>query len=371
MAVTQESVLSTVRDFIEDLVEADAVSSAGLFGGWARYEAPGSSALDILAVDGSSDFEFHELVEHEGLLLDVDWIPWDWVGEVVVPEVDQRLHEVIVVHDPSGALRKARDFVEGNYRAPGRVEIRTEGCLTDAELYLSRSTSAMTRRDVETASIFAEVSLEPVSHALMDVAGVPFSRSDPIWNLRRACERLGMLEFYRDYVDVLRLSDLDDADAVAGLELFEGVYERVLDYVGKSSDVVGGLHERLRKEIAYLTNPEMLSLTAGRAGEMIEVHNFVGASVYLRRRLLPLLEVYAWVVSARQGEKFDYTTLFRTMSDDEGSAEVYDASLGFYGLEGLDEGAAWERMDGARSVVGWVRAARRGLIEEFVGRALN
>ncbi|MCW3978464.1 MAG: hypothetical protein NWF12_01830 [Candidatus Bathyarchaeota archaeon] len=367
MAVSQGSVLSKIRDFIEDFAEADAISSVGLFGSWARYEASESIALDVLAVDGSSDFEFHELVEHEGLLLDIDRIPWEWVGEVVVPEVDHRLHEVIVVHDPSGALEKARAFVEGNYRTPGRVEIRTEDCLTSADVYLSRSTSAMTRRDLETASMFAEVSLEPASHVLMDVAGVPVSRSDPIWNLRRACEGLGMLDFYRDYIDVLQMSDLEDEDAVEGLRLFEDIWRRVLDYTGRSPDVVGGLHERLRREIAYLTNPAMLALSAGRAGEMMGMHNLVGASVYLRRRLLPLLEVYAWVVSARRGEKFDYTTLFRTLSEDEGSAEVCDAALRFYGLEGLDEGAAWERVERARSVVGRVRAERRGLIEGFVG----
>ncbi len=367
MAVSRGSVLPTIREFVEDLSEGDAISSVGLFGSWARYEASESSAVDVLAVDGSSDFEFHELVEHGGLLLDIDRIPWEWVGEVVFPEVDHRLHEVVVVHDPGGVLKKAKAFVEGNYRTPGRVEIRTEGCLTTADVYLSRSTSAMTRRDLETASVFAEVSLEPASHVLMDVAGVPVSRSDPVWNLRRACEGLGMLDFYRDYLDVLQVSDLVEEDAVEGLRIFEDIWQQVLDYIGGSSDAVDGLHERLRREVAYLASPAMLALSAGRAKEMMGVHNFVGASVYLKRRLLPLLEVYAWVVSARQGEKFDYTTLFRTMSEDGGSANVYDASSRFYGLRGLDEGAVWERMDLARSVVGRVRAERRGLIEEFVG----
>jgi hypothetical protein len=366
MTISTKGVLSAIEGFIADYAEREPTVALGLFGGWARYEASEYSAIDILAVDGSSDFEFHELVEHGGLLLDVDRIPWRWVGGVVVPEVDHRLHEVLVLRDPDGVLRKAKGFVEGNYRAPGRVEVRTEGYLTTADMYLSRSYSAMTRRDLETASLFAAVSLEPVAHLLMDVAGVPIDRGALVWNLRRACERLRTMDVYRAFIGVTRLAQLEVAGVEECILRFEEIWQGVAGSMREGRGIVGDMHERLRRDIEYVTSPAVPGLVVGRAREMLGMNNHVGAAAFVRGWLLPLLEDYAWVFAARQGEKLDYTTLFRTLAD--GGGGVHGGAVAAFDLVGLDEGEASQRLERARAVVSRVRAARQGLIERFVGR---
>jgi len=366
VAVSLKGVLPKIRDFAETYARNESVAAVGLFGSWARHEASASSALDILAVDGSDlDFEYHELAVHGGLILDINRIPWKWVGEVVVPGVDHRLHEALILHDPGGLLRRAKEFVEGNYRTPGRVEIRTESYLTSADMYLSRSSSAITRGDLETASLYAEKSLVPASHVLMDVAGVPIARDALVWNLRRACEGVGLIDFFRAFIEATGLSGLDGRDVTRCLHRFEGTWRHMSGRMMEEQRIVDGLHGVLRREIYYLADPAMLRLVLGRAREMLEVNNFVGAAMYMRGWLLPLLEAYAWVISAVRGDKFDYTSLFKIIRE-EGVEGAYDAAIGVFDMQDLTESVHGQAVDQARSLVSRIRGARRGLIDRFV-----
>jgi hypothetical protein len=91
----------------------------------------------------------------------------------------------------------------------------------------------------------------------------------------------------------------------------------------------------------------------------------VEAVVYLRGWVLPLLEGFAWVASAVEGDKYDYTSLFRVVGGaDEG---IREGALGVLGLSGVTEGAAGEALAGARRFVGDLRLDRRRLVDSFVG----
>ncbi|MDH5792605.1 MAG: hypothetical protein OEZ44_10510, partial [Candidatus Bathyarchaeota archaeon] len=95
-------VRSALDAFVRDLAKRGEVAGVGLLGDWPLFDAPVGNALDVLVVDKSAaDFDFHELVRLEGLLLDLNRIPWRWIGEVVRPEVDHRLHEARVIQDPT------------------------------------------------------------------------------------------------------------------------------------------------------------------------------------------------------------------------------------------------------------------------------
>lgn len=368
MAVFPKGIRPTIDKFVEALAKQATVMSAGLFGSWARYEASGASDLDILVVDRSDvDFEFHELYEYKEILVDVNRIPWRWVGEVVIPEIDHRLHEVLILYDPSGLLKRAKDFVEGTYRTKGRVEVRTEVYLTNADMYMSRASSAMTRGDLETASLFADLSLETVSHVLMDIAGLPITRGAFIWNLRRACEKLETMDIYKGVVSIARLSGLEKEDVWGRLDRFEDVWRWISDYMGDNGDVVNSLHDRLKRDTRYLTDPSMLRGILIRTREMLDGNNFVEAAMYMRAWLLPLLENYAWIISAKRGSKFDYTSLFKTMKEYEGAVKIHDGAAEVFNLKNVERNAVRRATDTARSVIADVRMARRGIIEKFVG----
>ena len=366
MAVFPGVIRSSFEGFVEELAGEPRVVAIGLIGSWARGDASDASDFDLLVVERSGlNYEFNEMVERGGLRIDVNRVPWSWVGAPVSPALDHRLHEAVLLHDPDGVLDWAREFVGRNYRTPGRVDVRTEGYLVTAEMYLSRASSAATRGDLETASLFAGMCWVPVAHVLMDIAGVPVTRRDLVWGLHRACGRLGAGEVLDWFFSGSGVSALDLAGVRGGVGLFEGVWGMVSELLEGEGEAVGRLHGKLRGEIGYLTGRLFLRGVLGRVGEMLEAGHFVGASAYMRGWLVPLLEGYAWVLSSGVGEKYDYTSLFRTMGE-HGASVIRDGALGVFGLEGVGEGAVLGEIDGARRVVGGVRLDRRRLVGGFV-----
>ena len=366
LASSGEGVDSTVRLLVDELAGNGSVAAVGLFGSWSRYG--GSGAVDLLVVDRSGvDFEYREFLVRDEVGLDLDWIPWGWVGEVVSPEVDQRLRESVILYDPDGLLERARGFVSRNFRKPGRVEVRTEGYLTMAEMYLSRASSAYTRGDLGTAVLYADTSLMPLGYTLMDVAGIPITRGSFVWGLRRAGERLRRLDLYREILVGARLSKLS-ARGVRDLRgLFSGIWRGVVEFFMENWFVVEGLHDRLRRDISYLSDTALRGMVLARVDEMVGGHALVEATVYMRSWLLPLLEGYAWVVAVRRGDKFDYPSLLRVVGGSGEGNGVLDGSLLVLGLDSLEEVEVGRGIDGVRSLIERVRGDRRGLIRGFVG----
>ena len=363
VTVSAREFRSIINSFVDELSRDESVASVGLFGSWVRYEAFGSSGVDVLVVDWSGrDYESRELREYLGLVMDVDRVPLSWVGEVVSPEVDHKVHGAMVMHDPGGMLRRAQGFLEANYRSPGRLEMRAEGYLSAAEMYLSRINSALSRGDRETACVFAEMGAASAALVLVDLAGLSPGHGASVWDLRRACERFEMLDVYRDFLEVGRYGGIDGEGAAGVRGCFEDVWGRVLQFLGENSYVLGGLHKRLRSEVGYSADPLGLGLALGRSGEMLEGCDVVGAVSYLRGRLLPLLEGLGWVASAKVGDRFDYTCLFRMLGGLGGGRGVYEGAVDVFGLRGLDEDAARGLVEGARGLVSRIRGVRRGLV---------
>ena len=362
MTVSAREFRSIVNSFVDELSRDESVASVGLYGDWARYGDVRSRAVDVLVVDWSGrEYERRELREHRGLVMDVDRVPLSWVGEVVSPEVDHRVNGAMVMHDPGGMLRRAQAFLDSNYRSPARVEMRAEGYLSAAETYLSRIASAVSRGDYETACVFAEMGAASAALVLVDAAGLSPGLGSPVWDLRRACERFGLLDLYGDFLEVGRYGGVDGELASKLRGRFEEVWGLVLGFLDENRYVLGGLHERLRFELGYSADPLMLGLALGRSGEMLGGSDPVGAVAYLRGRLLPLLDGYGWVASAKVGDRFDYTSLFRALEGLEGGHGVYEGGLEVFGLEGVGGGSAGRLVEMARGFVSRVRDERRGL----------
>ena len=366
MAVLPGLIRSAFEGLMDELAGEPGVVAMGLIGSWARGDASCASDFDLMVVERSGlDYEFNEMVEWEGLVVDLNRVPWSWVGAPVSPAVDHRLHEILVLHDPDRVLEWAREFVGRNYRTSGRIDVRTDDYLATAEMYLSRASAAAARGDLETASLFAGVCWVPVARVLMDIAGLPVARRDMVWGFHRACGRLGAGGVYDWFVSGSGVSRLDGVGVGEVVGLFEGLWRRVSEFVEGEGEAVGGLHDRLRKGIEYLTGGLVLRRVLGRVGEMLEGDHFVGAAMYMRGWLLPLLEGYAWILSSGVGEKYDYTSLFRVMRE-HGAGGVCEGALEVFGLGDVREGVVLGEIDGARRVVGGVRLDRRRLVEGFV-----
>lgn len=322
-----------------------------------------SGVFDFLVVAREGPgFEFHEMLDVGDFLVDLDWVPYEWVGAPVSPVVDHRLQGAVVLHDPEGVLGWAVAFVGKNYRSPGRVDVRADGCLARAEMFLSRASAAASRGDLETAELFSGFCWEPVARLVMDVAGVPAWRGDLAWGFRRACLRLGADAVWGWFVSRSGVSGLDLAGVERCVGMFEDVWFGVSDFLAGEGEAVRVLHGRLSREIGYLTGGLLLRRVLGRLEELVDSCDPLGATLYMRGWLLPLLEGYAWVLSSGVEEKYDYVSLFRVLRE-LGEPSVLEGALEVFGVSGLGEGAVLGEIDAARGVVGGLRADRRGLLE--------
>ena len=366
MEVLLGSIRGTLAGLVRDLTGDPSVRALGLFGSWVRGEGTSSSDFDVLVVDGSGlDYEYGEVEVRGGLVVDLCRVSLGWVGEPVSPQMDYRLHETVVLHDPGGVLGAARVFVERVFMSPRRVEVRTDGLLATSEMHLSRASAALSRGDSETASAYVGAGLASAVVVLMDIAGVPVTRRQFVWGLRRACVKMGMEDVYREFLVMGGVSGVSRREASGVAEGFEATWTGVARFVSEYGGVLGGLHGKVRRDVEYLTREPVLGRILSRVREMMAVGNLVEAVVYLRGWMLPLLEGFAWVASAVEGVKYDYTSLFRVVGGaDEG---VREGALGVLGLSGVTEQMAGEALAGARGLVGDLRVDRRRLVDSFVG----
>lgn len=351
---------------VRELARGSGVRALGLFGSWVRGEGACSSDFDVLVVDRSDlDYEYGEVEVRGGLVVDLCRVPLGWVGEPVSPQLDYRLRETVVLHDPGGVLGAAKGFVERVFMSPRRVEVRTDGLLATSEMHLSRASAALSRGDPETASAYVGAGLASAAVVLMDIAGVPVTRRQFVWGLRRACVKLEMMDVYRGLLAMGGVSGVGQGEAAEAVEGFEEVWAGVSGFVSGHGSVLGGLHGKVRRDVKYLTRGPVLEGILARVGEMLAVDGCVEAVVYLRGWMLPLLEGFAWVASAVDGVKYDYTSLFRVVGGaDEG---IREGALGVLGLSGVTELSARAALKGARGLVGDLRLDRRRLIDSYVG----
>jgi hypothetical protein len=229
-------------------------------------------------------------------------------------------------------------------------------------MHLSRASAAFDRRDPETASAYVGAGLMSAVAVLLDISGVPITRRAFVWNLRRSCVKLGMEDVYRDFLSMSGVSRVDPQGAWYAVERMEVVWGRVSSFVSENGPVLGGLHGKVRRDVEYLTSGPVLEGVVARAREMLSVGNCAEALVFLRGWTLSLLEGYAWVVSAVEGEKYDYTSLFRVVGGD-----VREGALEVLGLSGVTLGAAGDALVATRRLVGDLRLDRRRLVDSFVG----
>jgi hypothetical protein len=365
MEVFHGSIRGTFEGLVGHLSGDPSVVALGLFGSWARGEGTSSSDFDVLVVEGSGfDYEYGEVEVRGGLVVDLCRVPLGWLGEPLSPQLDYRLHEAVVLHDPEGVLGAAKGFVERIFMSRRRVESRTEGLLATSEMQLSRASAALMRGDSETASAYVGAGLASAAVVLMDVAGVPVTRRQFVWGLRRACIKMGVEGIYREFLERSGVSSVGRGEASEAADGFEEVWRGVSSFISVHGDVLGGLHGKLRRDVEYMTAEPVLEGILSRVREMVGVGNMAEAVVYLRGWMLPLLEGFAWVAAAVEGEKYDYTSLFRVVSGAD--VGLREGALGVLGLDGVSERAARDALAGARQLVGDLRLDRRRLVDSFV-----
>jgi len=344
------------------------ISGVGLFGSWSRGDAVAGSDVDLLVVDRQSlSHERVERVELNDLLIDLDYVPRKWISVYLPPEIDQKLFEVLVLYDRDWSLTSAKDLMCRSYRKPERVNIRSETYLVDADIYLSRASSALARNDFQSAVVFASVGLGSILKIVVEAGLLPFSLSRFVHVLEESTRKLGCCQFFDAFVGVSGLASVSKRDVEGSLSLFKTIWDDAASHLQEQASVLDSLHFKVKSQLHYYENPSFLRGMLARSQSMVDSGDYREACHYVRRMLIDLLENYAWFAASVEGVHLDYTRLFKSLKNlEETPSRLYENMVATFDVQNLTQKEAEETVKLAREAILRVRKTRNELFPKSV-----
>jgi len=363
-----EKIRSTLERLVRDFSQREMISGIGLFGSWSRGDAVAGSDIDLLVVERQGlSHEHVERLELDYLFVDLNYVPRRWVSVYLPPEIDQKLFEVLVLYDRDWSLTSAKDWMRRSYHKPERVSIRSEMYLVDADIYLSRASSALARDDFQSAVVFASVGLEFILKIVVEAGLLPFSLSRFFHVLDESTRKLGCRQFFDAFVDVTRLASVSRCDVECSLGLFKTVWEDVVSHLQEQASMMDSVHSRVRSQLNYYTNPSFLRGMLARSQSMVNSGEYVEACHYIRCVLIDILENYAWFAATVEGVRLDYTLLFKSLKMlEETPSRLYENVVAAFDLQNLTCKKAEGAVKLAKEAILKVRKTRNELLQNSV-----
>lgn len=356
-----------VERLLEDLKSRDSVVGVGLFGSWSRGDASLSSDVDLLIVDGRDlSYEYAERVELEDVFIDLDYVPSKCVLRQIPPEIDQKLFEAQVLFDRSGKFAVAKSLMAKNYYSIERAEMRIADYVMQADTYLSRVVAALNRSDFQSAKVSAAFSLASVMRIFLEVSRKPYSNSRYLRMLESATIRLGNNEFYEDYIDMAGLSRLNRQEADGVLSSVSDMWQNVVDFVEDNAKKVESVHAKVKSDLNYYCRSSFLKGMQSRASTLIGDSLYEEAAHYLFRASISMLENYVWLLSTLEGERFDFTYLFRRLkSSSLSNPDIYQRLVDAFDLGEVAQSEAEAAFKKAKDIILDVRQKRTDYVATF------
>jgi len=341
----------------------DDISGIGLFGSWSRGDADPSSDVDLLIVSKQNlQYEYVDRLQIGNRIFDLNYVPMQWIVGSVPPEIDQKLYELYVLYDRDWSLTTVKDWMARMYRSFGRVDVRCGMHLVDSDVYLSRAVSARSRRDFQSAYVFACTALESVQKILVEIDGLPLSNSHTLRVLEEATEKLGMPHFFASLLALYQLFGLSREDAEKRIRFFQTIWDRVATVTKENASVKDSLHFKTRTNLDYFAKPSFLQGVVARTKALVDSNTHAEATHYIFCILLNVLESYVSLASEIRETKPSYTTLCRCLK--ETSHPVYETMVEAFRLEDVTAEEADGAIKLAKETALNVRKQRRILMEK-------
>jgi predicted nucleotidyltransferase len=360
-----EKIRRNLEKIVKEMRTRENVYGVGLFGSWSRGDAAKSSDIDLLILDqGKFDHEFVERVEINGLLIDLDHVPKDWVHGPIPPELDQKIYEMVILYDRDWSLTNTKLLMVKSYSSPERVDIRTERHTVESDIYLSRATSAFSREDFQSAQLFTTIALENILMIFIEITLEPFSNSRFIQKLEESTAKLGMQSLFNEYLEITELKSADYITVEGKLKLFKEIWDEISFTAKRNPKAFESSHFRIKTKLNYYLNPAFLQGTIMRAKSLTNYGKNIEATHYLNNIFIDLIENYAWLKSSIDKVKMDYTTLIRTLESlEEKNPKNYKHIIDFLNLNNADKYRASHTIKETRKTILKTRKQRKALIK--------
>jgi predicted nucleotidyltransferase len=366
-----EKIRRPLEKVVRDLSTREDVYGLGLYGSWSRGDAAATSDVDLLVlVKSDIPDEYVERVVAEGLMIDLDFVPMGWFKGPLPAELDHKLFEAQILYDRDWTLTNIKMLMTKAYGSPERVEIRTSVHVVEADIYLSRATSALWKGDHLSARLFASTALEKILKIPLEITLQPISNSHFIEKAEEAAEKLGLREVFTDFMETAGLNVVDRALAEEKSRLFKSLWDEMHLVVKQHSQTVEKAPFKAKTSLKYYFNSAFMQGVILRATSMVNSENYAEAAHYLEGTFLAMLESYAWLKSTVEKQSVDYTTLMRSIENlEKANPRVHQNAAKLLGLTEVERAKVDELVKKAKRNIIRLRRERKRLIKTHLSKS--
>jgi predicted nucleotidyltransferase len=366
-----EKIRRTLEKTVKEMASREDVYGLGLFGSWSRGDAAATSDVDLLILTKSeiSD-EYMERTAANGLMIDLNFIPMKWILGPLPPELDQKLFELQIFYDRDWKLTNIKMLMAKSYGSPERVEIRTNAHAIEADIHLSRATSALFKGDLLSARLFASTSMENALKIPLEIALQPISNSHFIERAELATENLGLRELFAEYMEIAGLNNVDKKLAEEKLKLFKTLWDEMHFTVKQNIQTVEKAHFKVKTALKYYFNTFFMQGTVLRTTSIINAGNFAEAIHYLHNTFTNILENYAWLKATLEKQYINHTTLIRSIQNlEKTNPKTYKAILDFLGIANTNKTSATKTIEKAKKNITKIHKEKKHLIKTHISKS--
>lgn len=360
-----EHLRKTLERTVNRLKMRDDVCGIGLFGSWSRGEAEGSSDVDLLVLSRENlKCEHIERFETADVFIDLDYIPKALFSGVIPLGLDQKLNEMQILYDRDWCLTNIKLLMTKCYSSVERTALRNERHILDSDIYLSRATSAFSRGDYRSASLFSVSSIEAALNVLVEIACLNFSNSHYVERLGESCTILDERELFDQFLSVSGKSDAEETAVKRRMKQFREIFDEMRSAVTRSQRWLEKCHPTTRAQLAYYMNPSFVRGALSRTNSMVEAGDYVEVQHYLRTIFLDALESYLAFRGMVERVAVDFAMMMHSLEVlMRKSPRESSLILEFLDLTKDDKVSAAETIEKSRGVIMTVRKQRKVLIK--------
>jgi len=269
-----------------------------------------------------------------------------------------------ILYDKDWSLTNSKLLMNKVYSSPERVAIRAESHIIESDIYLSRATSAFSRGDFRSASLFNTVAFEHILKVLLEIALQPFSNSRFIETLKYSAEKLERQELFKEYMEITGFSKVELAQVMDKLNLFKMVWSDIEDTAKKHTQTLESSHYKVKTKLKYYLNPSFFRGTVQRTSSLVESEKSQEALHYLRSVLVDFIENYVWLKFDINKVKGNYVTLMQSLEHlEKRNIKNYHNVLRILDLEDVDKASVNDAVQKTREVTLKIRRDRKVLIK--------
>ena len=187
-------------------------------------------------------------------------------------------------------------------------------------------------------------------------------------NLESLSKSLGMQSLYEEYIDLMGLFDVSEADAQSMLNSLSLAWKEMISFIEANLLLAGNLHPKVKAKLKYYGRETFLKGLVARVNSLIEESDPTESAHYMFHTLVDMLENYISLVSIVDGVRFDYATLLKNLSESKSSpAKVYEESINVLGVKEVSSQEAEEILKIVTESAKTIRQKRKDLISRFIG----